>query len=580
MPSPSPSGFFRLPRELRDSIYRLYVFEPEGYHIHLASGKLRASGNRPINLALMRTCTTVAAEMHHLPLRSNVLHFSTSTDPSESERTISARFDMLLSYMHLGRVKTLDSLKWLPLRRYQTPDVNAKLALKYPPFAPLLCQPYDQLACFNIASEPASSWGEADSSFIAFQSYMIELLSTDTDFREALANFYEKDYARTVPSVFANNPEVWLWEGEDARERDEYIRSHAEQSQQTGREEASLLRSVLSMSSPDPWMIPSDDELAELNTSAGFSAPNLGDVARGCLGLYEDREVKGTPWKRVRWRFSAAAAAVRFFKSISPATCLGIRKVVLHEHRRSVARPESHVLGLIPFCVQNPQLHIERRVNIWGTLLADRPKKKTWSLHFQAKELVQYSGQDEGERWDTHGRFCLSWIGTSFCQWITEASALSANGMPAHSFTLVFDGDPAPDQSSELFEVVKEDAAWQVARAQWYNNQSGRRVILQKRRGAIYKSEVFPQAINDIVEGKSFISCNFPTGNLHDPQQVLNITRHISYDPTSDRDPDHEWWIAWMRPRLHTPFQLSPPLPSLSELTLEDLISEEQPDAA
>ena len=113
-------GFLSLPRELRDTIYHHYLFEPEGYHFNLASGKLCASGNRPVNLALMRTCTAVAAEMHHLPLRTNVVHFSTSADPSESERTISARFAMLLEYFEQGRIAALTLSREPSLRPYQT----------------------------------------------------------------------------------------------------------------------------------------------------------------------------------------------------------------------------------------------------------------------------------------------------------------------------------------------------------------------------------------------------------------------------------------------------------------------------
>ncbi|KAL8758320.1 MAG: hypothetical protein Q9199_001576 [Rusavskia elegans] len=579
MPSPSPSAFFRLPRELRDTIYHLYVFEPEGYHFHLASGKLRASGNRPINLALMRTCTTVAAEMRHLPLRSNVLHFSTSADPSESERTISARFDMLLSYMQLGRFKTLDSLGWLPLRRYQTPDVNAKLALKYPvcPVAPLVSRAVGKPSL--LWESPC--WGEADSEFLAFQSYMIELLSTDTDFLEALADFYKTRYTKMLddPKGSLYLPVV----DEDSRaQREELLRYLVEKEQKTRRERALFFRSVLSASSPEPWIIPSQKELAQMNANVNLSSSNPAWEAQRCLGLEEPRQVEGNPWKRVKWRFSAAAAAIHFFKSISQDTCSGVRKVVLHEDRPSVARPESHVLGVIPFCVQNPQLHVERRVNMWRVLLSPHQRKAT-CLHDTAEEIRTISGVVRTRDSVIHdgGRTVL--IGQSCCRWITEASVLSAKGMPAHSFSLVLDGDPAPDQSSVLFQRVKEDAAWQVAQAQWYSDQSLSPGFIATRSGGFYMSEVFPQAISDIVNGKSFISCNFPTGNLHDPRRVLDMNRHINHDPTRDVQgmiPGREWISASTTQHYRNRIQVSPPLLSLAGLVVEDFMPEEQPDAA
>lgn len=123
------------------------------------------------------------------------------------------------------------------------------------------------------------------------------------------------------------------------------------------------------------------------------------------------------------------------------------------------------------------------------------------------------------------------------CGWITEAVALAAKGMPIDSFSLVFDGDPAPDQVWKLFDLLKVDAAWQTAQAQWRASQTAqaqwRASLAQalgprsqslnlnstlKRRWRDYEtSEVFPQAINDIVNGKtSLVRCNFPTGDLYD----------------------------------------------------------------
>ena len=54
-------------------------------------------------------------------------------------------------------------------------------------------------------------------------------------------------------------------------------------------------------------------------------------------------------------------------------------------------------------------------------------------------------------------------ISDAFGNYITEALALFPAGMPRHSFSLVFDGDPIPDRSKEKSEVVKRDAAWQTA---------------------------------------------------------------------------------------------------------------------
>ena len=204
-----------------------------------------------------------------------------------------------------------------------------------------------------------------------------------------------------------------------------------------------------------------------------------------------------------------------------------MRKIVLHEDRRSVAHPECHVLGLIPFCVQNPQLHIERRVNMWRVLLSEGLAKEG---HRYKELLKETTGYGEADKWQYYDRHCASNISKSCCRWITEASAMFTNDMPVGSFSLVLDGDPAPDQGSKWFEILKEDAAWQIANTQWCIDQS---LTLNSSTATItgrgfFLSEVFPQAINDIVEGRSFIRCNFATGEPYDPRPVLERNRRIT----------------------------------------------------
>lgn len=122
-------------------------------------------------------------------------------------------------------------------------------------------------------------------------------------------------------------------------------------------------------------------------------------------------------------------------------------------------------------------------------------------------------------------------IGEKCCKWITEAYSLTANGMPTKSFSLVLDGDPAPDQSSKLFEIVKEDAAWQVALLQRYSEESLDLTFTAIRRGGIFFSKVFPQAIQDIVQGISFVQCKLyflrVCGPLGSPKRALRHVRGV-----------------------------------------------------
>ena len=314
--------------------------------------------------------------------------------------------------------------------------------------------------------------------FRAFEGSMIELLSSGTDFLEALAKFYDvpqKEFDYSSTDHLEQDSQAWR----DARQK-----HFIEQERGHGQESLSFLRSTSLLSTPEPWTIPSDDEFAQMDTI-------LGQSLYGVQSPTFDPSPDPNCWERIRWRFSAAAVAVHFFKSISQSTCLGIRNVVLHEDQHSVAHPECHVLGLIPFCLQNPRLNIERRVNMWRNILVGRMGE---GVHAFALNIEDLSARDEGDTssWRTYNKFGVGVIGRKCCQWITEASALSSSGMPSGSFSLVLDGDPAPDQSSALFEVVKDDAAWQVAQAQWFTDHSIDVEFPSSRLGAVHSSKVFP----------------------------------------------------------------------------------------
>ena len=80
---PSSCSFLGLPRELRDLIYWHYLQEDGGYSFHHESGKIRSSSSQPVDLALMRTCKSVAAEMRNKSLEINEVTFETVYSDSE-----------------------------------------------------------------------------------------------------------------------------------------------------------------------------------------------------------------------------------------------------------------------------------------------------------------------------------------------------------------------------------------------------------------------------------------------------------------------------------------------------------------
>ena len=336
------SPLFRLPRELRDRIYHFYVYEPEGYHFDFESRKFRAPGNRSIDLALSLTSRTVAAEMHHLALESNVLHFTTGY--SEAGRLRAGHFNILFEQMEYHKITLLEALRNKPLGDFKSKAVDAKIIQRYPQFESLLPGLRWRTPLGTVSDRFPDDWGVAESYFRGFQDYVIELLSKETDFINTYVDFC------------------------DRKQRDNcYNKKHAF----CRPELVPFVRSGFLLSSPKPWTIPSDDELAQLD-----------DVRA-------DSFRESPIWKRVKWRFSAAAVAIEFFKSLSPETLLRIRKVVLTEDRLSVGRPECHGLGLIQFCLQNANLRIEVSQE-WRFLNLDRITAKVSDLVLQVPVSESY----------------------------------------------------------------------------------------------------------------------------------------------------------------------------------------------
>ena len=182
---------------------------------------------------------------------------------------------------------------------------------------------------------------------------------------------------------------------------------------------------------------------------------------------------------------------------------------------------------------------------------------------------------------ETFDRHSTVQVGGNCCGWLTEAYALSAHGMPVNSFSLVIDGEPAIDQSSSVFELIKEDAAWHVAQDRWFMENSVPLGLVVNLYGGCYFSSIFPQIIDDIIEGRSIVRCNFPTGHSYDPERILEEHRHLSVVESNwDFGPESaakNWQYAWSGSRWRNRIQPQDPLPSsLLDLALEEVATDEE----
>ena len=226
----SKASLLSMPREIRDMIYRYYLLEESGYCFDFESRKIRAS-NQPIDLALLYTSRQIAAEMQGLAFEVNTITFSTACPKSRSERLRAGRYDRIMHELRLAKIRTVASTGHQDLRHFRTPEIIAQLSQKWECYAAdfkWLDARVDEERLWGTAFEDfrgqlptESSWGEACSKHLDFVNHALKLFSGHPGFIEDLATC-------------------------DATKQQAFVRSR-----------------WLS-SSPNPWALPTEGELSEL----------------------------------------------------------------------------------------------------------------------------------------------------------------------------------------------------------------------------------------------------------------------------------------------------------------------------
>ncbi|KAH0439142.1 hypothetical protein CcaCcLH18_02937 [Colletotrichum camelliae] len=520
-------NLLKLPLELRQMIYRAYLHADSGYICDaeaLFTGKLRGetkcrltqANNEPIDMALVFTCKTVATEMLRGGLALQVNTVTFSTFYSHEFRLRARKFVM-------ARENDLDGDR-IEMMKYigsclQGPVYDA-LKDAYPVFMPVVDHLKDGNPDPSEILPPYASYGQAPSLYCEFVKFALQL---------AIRHYCEK-FDEAMKQEFLDT----------FREGSPYIPAYHS----------------LAFSKIEPWMIPTDDDFTEMTGYHGWpleleSSVNSWYLRTGDLSKY---------------RWSAAVSAIHFLESLPPRHRAHLRNVILDEDREAVSDPAGHGRGLIPFCQQNPLLRIERRCNLWGNVLradeqCDEPDERINPE--LTPTLLLKSDQ----------------ISINVARWIMEALALEHHGMPAGSFSLLLDGDPAPGLCEDMFQkIVQWDVAWQLARDEahrrghlppktWIERNGEnpwRNKMMQDTAEADlgYIYEGFPQAMRDIAEGKSIVRCNFDVGVPWDVERIVEERRGCS---------EQEWNEDWFE---HKPlfWQTVPPLPLWADCLREDVL--------
>lgn len=235
------------------------------------------------------------------------------------------------------------------------------------------------------------------------------------------------------------------------------------------------------------------------------------------------------PRHQNRQFLSAASIAIHFLENI-PGQRRNIRKIILDETYPGQNFSECHGLGFIEFCKENPALRVERRANLWTNV-------------WQPKTCLNDGLTDY-------------FVTDHVAEWIVEALALVPAGMPRGSFTLVLDGNPAPEQCTKIFQRVQRDAAWHTAFLESFD-----RGILPKisyddvRRSEPVMFMDFPSALRDISRGTCLaVRANFDVGEPMDVEAIVEAHREWTL---------FDWERGW---DLRVNYQTAPPLPKWRDL--------------
>ncbi|KAF5538053.1 hypothetical protein FNAPI_11235 [Fusarium napiforme] len=130
-----PRRFASLPHEIRHLIYQAYFTLEDGYAFQPGSGKLAAADGQALDLALMYTCRLIASETKNLPLKHNVVSFWTVYHPEW--RSWTGRFDYLVRTQYFMQTHILVELGSLG---YVTPAIYEEIGGKFPWFVSKLQQ--------------------------------------------------------------------------------------------------------------------------------------------------------------------------------------------------------------------------------------------------------------------------------------------------------------------------------------------------------------------------------------------------------------------------------------------------------
>ena len=458
------SPLCRLPRELRDEIYDYYAYDEGGLAYDYPSKTLKYASGAELNLPL--TCKMVANEMKGTHLRLNTITFipcclERDEDAFRGLRSLSARFEHLL---HCARHTKLIMLHHAA--ECVTDDIIAQVIEACPGMSGVF-----RAVIRSLRS--SRRWGmnwtlklprdEFTASFCEAVQLCLDLISSDLRF---------DDLASQAFNTSIGHP-------------GNYSPHFAKDSYQQ----------ILAWR-PDPWLIPTVDELSRIEQLLIPQSLEEGDWAR--------------QHSHIKLYFSATAICTATLGRLTSDIRKHVRSITLREDCRAVSNPDAHAEGLIRFCRDNLRLRI---LSVAG--LTTNLAPSFWESFAPAKEAYMNA---------FHASYFYSRI---LVDWVIRTADLHRRGMPNESFTATL--DVRFEKAFHLWRYVERAAAvalYLVERldpqheltSESIDSDGNPACVLMETLAWTWRLPVHLSTVfNDVMNGRSIIRLDLPAEELLEP---------------------------------------------------------------
>ncbi|CVL06908.1 uncharacterized protein FMAN_12001 [Fusarium mangiferae] len=505
------ASFLGLPLEIRQQIYSEYFTTEGGYIYDVETDKLVQANRCPIDLSLRHVCRTIALETYHCPFTLNNITFSTAY--RRDWRKQAAAVDFISTYHHFLQLSML-----IRLRHCLTSDMYEQPIKQYSKYMPLIVKGIADI----ISRERRSPKFNAELLEMVHIRDFMERPGSDSKAGNPLAiSIYDNNVSRNRTYAYLLRKIANQYPEKFKEAIDKFLPGWTDCKPRPASDFFSL--------GFDLWAIPSLPQVTAMVEQLQLTE-RWDRLDQWHYSEVGKEGFSGTKYCYQRKHFfSAAALAIRFLNNISQAQRLFINNLILNEDRMAVGHPECHIIGMIPFVEENPSLLIKHKVNLWRNILPRSAKIEVSSF-----PTTNESNVDLPESVPSPHQVFSNWAGKEISHFIMHTMEALREGLPATSYSFVFDGEPDSNHSTETFKYLME---LPIA---WITNHTDcvAEGLLASPESSGYPFMTVPSSDEHISgrERTSIIECNFTLDQPWDYKHIAgNDNRNINRWKTLDK---------------------------------------------